>query len=548
MGFKEDLFAISDVLGGHPKIGELLRVYEQRPNELRAWVEETFGQEIVRQLRTAGMKLSQQDKPGKGFIDEPSQRGHRPESVKDKPGKGFFDPRKKRKPGPGFFDPDDKRRGPSQKKKPGKGFFSRRDILVSLDGIRNNHHTLPFVPLSSNGKYKRFRKDLIHVGKWVHPDTGQELDFSAERLDQLADETNRWLAAGNKVWFPVGAPAHHSKADQHLGFWSEFEFDGQTLWATVEIRDKETLEKDKVGRTITDVSIGVGPAVDSNGQEFEEVVQHVAATVQPVIPGQGNFIALERRPEAGMSVKRALLGFGLEDEDEFGEFEDESEEEEIGLEDIDADDEEMAADDDVLQDDGYAGLEDEDDIDISLEDEDEDSADLDASALSGVLSLLGLPDDADEGSAMDALRGLFNGESEAEEEPAMQAQPIGMSNLRREVRQLKLENARAKVAAADRLCVNAGVPMGVDVRKRAIRLFVLGRDEDAKAIIGLAVDRARARRSTAGLRTVERRKPGGEMEHRKEHALSLRAAGFSVETDKDWNVIKCSRNGRSTTL
>lgn len=139
---------------------------------------------------------------------------------------------------------------------------------------------------------RRFSKEVLRVGSWLHPGTGEELDFSREHLLDLALATNEWIAAGNKVWFPTGTPSedtnHNAAAIANLGYWTNFRLEGDLLMADVEVLDDSAAGK--IGQTIQDVSVGIrGPQLVQDGRTFDAVIYHVAATPQPAIPGQSNF-------------------------------------------------------------------------------------------------------------------------------------------------------------------------------------------------------------------------------------------------------------------
>jgi hypothetical protein len=148
---------------------------------------------------------------------------------------------------------------------------------------------------------RRFKKEVLRVGRWVHPATGEELDFDKAFLDQLAKDTNRWIELGNKVWFPAG---HTSDVRANLGFWPRFDVDGERLVGVVEVLDDAAAAN--VGKTIQDVSAAIHlGAVASTGEQLTAVIEHVAATPEPVIPGQTNFVRLAR--EAGSRSMDPLL-------------------------------------------------------------------------------------------------------------------------------------------------------------------------------------------------------------------------------------------------
>jgi hypothetical protein len=135
----------------------------------------------------------------------------------------------------------------------------------------------------------RFRKEVLRVGTWRHPLTGQRLNFTRADLDDYAANTNRWLELGHRSYFPDG---HTESARANLGQWSEFAREGNRLMATVEVPDADTAAL--IGKTINDVSCDIKFGLrSSSGEQFPGgVVFHVAATPQPVIPGQSNFVRL----------------------------------------------------------------------------------------------------------------------------------------------------------------------------------------------------------------------------------------------------------------
>jgi hypothetical protein len=76
------------------------------------------------------------------------------------------------------------------------GLGGRERVALAVTGLSS------FAPLV--GEPKRFEKEVLRVGRWIHPATGEVLDFTPDFLARLVSETKRWLALGNKVWFPVG--------------------------------------------------------------------------------------------------------------------------------------------------------------------------------------------------------------------------------------------------------------------------------------------------------------------------------------------------------
>jgi hypothetical protein len=157
---------------------------------------------------------------------------------------------------------------------------------------------------------RRFKKEVLRAGHWIHPATGEDLDFDRAFLERLVKDTARWIDLGNKVWFPAG---HTTDVRANLGFWPRFELEGERLVGQVDVLDEQAARN--VGKTIQDVSAAIHfGAVASTGETFEAVIEHVAATPEPVIPGQTNFVRLAREAgrnqvdESDLAPLRAALG------------------------------------------------------------------------------------------------------------------------------------------------------------------------------------------------------------------------------------------------
>lgn len=147
-----------------------------------------------------------------------------------------------------------------------------------------------FVALEASGTGKRWTKDVLRVGSWVHPDTGKVLDFDREDLVAIARDSNRWNELGHRTYLPDG---HTDSALANKGYAPRFWVEGDELLAEINVEDATTAGK--IGTTIRDVSPLLSfDAHASNGEVFGAVIEHVALTPSPVIPGQGNFIPFAR--------------------------------------------------------------------------------------------------------------------------------------------------------------------------------------------------------------------------------------------------------------
>lgn len=168
------------------------------------------------------------------------------------------------------------------------------------------HKGLKFDEQGAGG---RFAKDVARIGRWVHPATGQEIVFDAARLNRLAEATNRYLEAGNKVPFPAG---HTTDPMKNLGHWpGPFIAHGEALVGVVEPKDATALEKIRNGVTdAVSVCIEFGIS-DSKGNQYDEVITHVCATDYPVVTGQQGFLQLSARPSWNETLVPAELAEDL---------------------------------------------------------------------------------------------------------------------------------------------------------------------------------------------------------------------------------------------
>lgn len=134
----------------------------------------------------------------------------------------------------------------------------------------------------------RFEKELLRVGRWVHPARKFVLEVTRERMARWAQSFQRMLAKGIRVPVPYG---HSYDARDNAGFVQEMFLRGDSLVGVFEIPREE--DAARLGSVATDVSVSVNPDfVDGQGERFGEVIEHVAITNYPVVAGQANFVAL----------------------------------------------------------------------------------------------------------------------------------------------------------------------------------------------------------------------------------------------------------------
>ena len=366
-----------------------------------------------------------------------------------------------------------------------------------------------FVLLGAPGS-RRFKKEILPVGHFVHPVTRQEYDFDKAFLDRLAAATNRWIALGHKVWFPAGADCHYDDANdarQNLGFWSAFRVEDESLVADVEVLD--TAAAEKIGRTIQDVSAAIQwGALSSTGEVFDVVIVHVAATPCPVIPNQQNFVPLAREGRVDANEKPAE----------------------------EAADEKRNKDDDSTE----------------LADEPSSSPE---QVLAKARELMGLPEDADSAAFLKALsEALADDEEEAADggvPPA--ALSLRVKELEDRLADQERESAEREIFLAREASVRAGVPLAKDTVEDARALFLAGQKDIARRMLKLAATSgptapaAKAKDKTL----TSQPSPGARVDDEKavERDRVLEKAylsqGLQVEKDARGRITKVSRPPRA---
>lgn len=161
---------------------------------------------------------------------------------------------------------------------------------------------------------RRFRKDILRVGRWKHPVTGQDVEITQARIEALAVATEKYRDTMDRkaIPFPDG---HTFDAKKNLGYWTSFSVEGDRLVGTVEVTDDEAARKIEQG-SIRSVSARIDPDVrDTQGNVFVEAMTHVCATPIPVLDGQLDFVKLSREADpVDLIIPTHLTGMSPEDE------------------------------------------------------------------------------------------------------------------------------------------------------------------------------------------------------------------------------------------
>lgn len=144
-------------------------------------------------------------------------------------------------------------------------------------------------PTAANGQpVQRFRKELIRVGSWVHPDTGQDIEVTPERIDHWVAQFARMKADGVKV--PV--PSDHSNAAKDQRGWVVEMFrEGDSLIGLLEVTGQDAI----LEAARNDVSVQILDLTQTTAgglKEYPDAIGHVALTPVPVITGMKGMVAI----------------------------------------------------------------------------------------------------------------------------------------------------------------------------------------------------------------------------------------------------------------
>ena len=150
-------------------------------------------------------------------------------------------------------------------------------------------------------------KDAIALGRYTHPAGSFTLDITRDRLEGFARTFSKMKSNG------VGVPIlmdHAASAASTLGWIVDVKLDGDRLMELHQF----------LGETSRDiglrnkVSLGIDPNfVDGKGTAYGEAIVHSAVTPVPVVPGQGEYQAVEQHLAEG-SREVVTLSLRLPDE------------------------------------------------------------------------------------------------------------------------------------------------------------------------------------------------------------------------------------------
>jgi hypothetical protein len=143
---------------------------------------------------------------------------------------------------------------------------------------------LEMAPRNSGRQYK---KDVIRVGQFKHPQTGQLINVTPERLQSWVEKFGRMQEHGVNVPIYYG----HDR-NKPLGSVADMFVEGDKLFTIYDFADDDAVQLAKRAKL---ASVKTTPRyVDCEQQDYGEVIEHVAVTPEPVITRQGEMIALSR--------------------------------------------------------------------------------------------------------------------------------------------------------------------------------------------------------------------------------------------------------------
>lgn len=142
------------------------------------------------------------------------------------------------------------------------------------------------------GACRKFRKDILRVGKWNVD--GTPWNVTRSTLHALA--SNFQLGRSRGLGFPI-VWNHSNDARDRLGDVVKLSIEGDTLFAEVEVcRDHEQVAA--VGM----VSVGISDSwQDGQGRRYSPMLVHLGVVNHPVVPNQGPFLALSIRDPSDRS-------------------------------------------------------------------------------------------------------------------------------------------------------------------------------------------------------------------------------------------------------
>jgi hypothetical protein len=164
-------------------------------------------------------------------------------------------------------------------------------------------------------EHKRFRKDILKVGKWYPRTHPQGIDINSERLKAIFSDTKKYISNGNRVDITTD---HSDSAKNNYGFLNSFEFDNTTLFGVFDFADDEGVKLAKRNQRVS-VDL-VKNHKDGAGNIYNEIITAASIVQEPVVTDQSDFVEFsmvkpkQQKDNKDMKVIDALkTEFGLAD-------------------------------------------------------------------------------------------------------------------------------------------------------------------------------------------------------------------------------------------
>lgn len=172
---------------------------------------------------------------------------------------------------------------------------SLRELLPVATGSKDEDGTVR----------RRYSKDLIQVGTYVHPVQGWTLDVTRDRLDEWAATFHKMRING----VPVEVVKDHSfKAQDKIGELVDVFRDGDVLVGIHEFVGQDSID---LAKKVGTVSIWLEQNfADGKGILYGEAILHSSLVQQAIVPDQEGFVPVEvaagRLPAAALSLSRHM--------------------------------------------------------------------------------------------------------------------------------------------------------------------------------------------------------------------------------------------------
>lgn len=131
---------------------------------------------------------------------------------------------------------------------------------------------------------RRFVKEMIRVGAYVHPTEGYKFSMDQARLHRLAAAFKAMQSNGVDVEV---VKDHSTKAEDVVGYLSSVYVEGDKLMGVHDMIGEDAI---RLAETVRNVSLAIEPDyVDGRGQHYGEAIVHSAVVQRPVVQGQTPF-------------------------------------------------------------------------------------------------------------------------------------------------------------------------------------------------------------------------------------------------------------------